>query len=160
MRWSATRTPLRDFVPGNLFDELLVPDVEFRVPWHRGDTHVEHLPALRSIGSSCLGTCLVISVFGPRISVTGYPLPHGMGCGWRTDDRRCELWWEHRSASSSVGKLPFVYSLRVRFNWTPCRPRSATRRHCGPDWSFAATVLGRGVRLPLRWGLFRACSKV
>jgi hypothetical protein len=44
-----TRTPLRDFVPGNLFDELLVPDVEFQVPWSRGETHVEHLPALRAI---------------------------------------------------------------------------------------------------------------
>jgi hypothetical protein len=44
-----TRTPLRDFVPGNLFDELLVPDVEFQVPWTRGEAHVEHLPALRAI---------------------------------------------------------------------------------------------------------------
>lgn len=44
-----TRTPLRDFVPGNLFDELLVPDVEFQVPWARGETHIEHLPALRAI---------------------------------------------------------------------------------------------------------------
>jgi hypothetical protein len=44
-----TRTPLRDFVPGNLFDELLVPDVEFKVPWARGETHIEHLPALRAI---------------------------------------------------------------------------------------------------------------
>jgi hypothetical protein len=44
-----TRTPLRDFVPGNLFDELLVPDVEFQVPWTRGEMHVEHLPALRAI---------------------------------------------------------------------------------------------------------------
>ena len=44
-----TRTPLRDFVPGNLFDDLLVPDVEFQVPWARGETAVEHLPALRAI---------------------------------------------------------------------------------------------------------------
>lgn len=44
-----TRTPLRDFVPGNLFDDLLVPDVEMRVPWARGEIRVEHLPALRAI---------------------------------------------------------------------------------------------------------------
>lgn len=44
-----TRTPLRDFVPGNLFDDLLVPDVEFQVPWARGEVVVEHLPALRAI---------------------------------------------------------------------------------------------------------------
>ncbi|WP_267618363.1 protein DpdJ [Gordonia bronchialis] len=44
-----TRTPLRDFVPGNLFDDLLVPDVEFNVPWARNENVIEHLPALRAI---------------------------------------------------------------------------------------------------------------
>ena len=43
------RTPLRDFVPGNLFDDLLVPDVEFDVPSARNENAVEHLPALRTI---------------------------------------------------------------------------------------------------------------
>ena len=43
------RTPLRDFVPGNLFDDLLVPDVEFDVPSSRNENAVEHLPALRAI---------------------------------------------------------------------------------------------------------------
>lgn len=44
-----TRTPLRSFVPGNLFDDLLVPDVELLVPGRPGQVDVEHLPALRAL---------------------------------------------------------------------------------------------------------------
>ena len=43
------RTPLGDFVPGNLFDELMVPDVSFSVPWVGGEVRSEQLPALRAI---------------------------------------------------------------------------------------------------------------
>jgi hypothetical protein len=45
------RTPLREFVAGNLFDDLMVPDVQVLLPPRvRGDApDVEHLPALRSI---------------------------------------------------------------------------------------------------------------
>ncbi|WHT23262.1 protein DpdJ [Crossiella sp. CA-258035] len=50
-----TRTPLRDFVPGNLFDDLLVPDVEFTVPGQRGKNETEHLPALRALREFCPG---------------------------------------------------------------------------------------------------------
>lgn len=45
------RTPLREFVAGNLFDDLLVPDVQVLLP-SRGRGAVpdaEHLPALRTI---------------------------------------------------------------------------------------------------------------
>lgn len=46
-----TRTPLREFVAGNLFDDLLVPDVQVLLPprVRGGMPDVEHLPALRSI---------------------------------------------------------------------------------------------------------------
>ncbi len=43
------RTPLSDFVPGNLFDELMVPDVSLSVPWAGGEVRSEQLPALRVI---------------------------------------------------------------------------------------------------------------
>jgi hypothetical protein len=45
------RTPLREFVAGNLFDDLLVPDVQVLLPARRQDTgpDVEHLPALRTL---------------------------------------------------------------------------------------------------------------
>jgi len=45
------RTPLREFVAGNLFDDLLVPDVRVLLPSpRRGPTpEEEHLPALRTI---------------------------------------------------------------------------------------------------------------
>lgn len=46
-----TRTPLREFVAGNLFDDLLVPDVEVILPAARAarTPEIEHLPALRTI---------------------------------------------------------------------------------------------------------------
>lgn len=45
------RTPLREFVAGNLFDDLLVPDVEVVLQSAGRSTapDVEHLPALRSV---------------------------------------------------------------------------------------------------------------
>ena len=70
-----SRTPLRDFVPGNLFDELMVPDVEFQVPWKRGEVRTEQLPALRAIREFLPGS--VSRHFG--VSVTNkrhwVPLP-------------------------------------------------------------------------------------
>ncbi|MFI7073406.1 protein DpdJ [Micromonospora sediminicola] len=50
-----TRTPLRQFVPGNLFDDLLVPDVELQVPGRGGELEVAHLPALRALNEFCPG---------------------------------------------------------------------------------------------------------
>ncbi len=50
-----TRTPLRQFVPGNLFDDLLVPDVELQVPGRGGEVEVAHLPALRVLREFCPG---------------------------------------------------------------------------------------------------------
>ncbi|GAA5133953.1 protein DpdJ [Pseudonocardia adelaidensis] len=50
-----TRTPLREFVPGNLFDDLLVPDVELQVPGLPGQETIEHLPALRTLNEFCPG---------------------------------------------------------------------------------------------------------
>ncbi|MER5265093.1 protein DpdJ [Actinosynnema sp. NPDC002837] len=44
-----TRTPLREFVPGNLFDDLLVPDVELLVPTRNGQREVNNLPALQTM---------------------------------------------------------------------------------------------------------------
>ncbi|WP_158244885.1 protein DpdJ [Verrucosispora sp. ts21] len=50
-----TRTPLRQFVPGNLFDDLLVPDVELQVPGRGGEVEVAHLSALRVLNEFCPG---------------------------------------------------------------------------------------------------------
>ena len=46
-----TRTPLREFVAGNLFDDLLTPEVEVAVPTGRsdGDFENELLPAIRTL---------------------------------------------------------------------------------------------------------------
>src|SRR6185437_16602404 len=46
-----TRTPLREFVAGNLFDDLLVPDVEVVLPANgpAPAPDSEHLPALRTL---------------------------------------------------------------------------------------------------------------
>jgi len=46
-----TRTPLREFVAGNLFDDLLVPDVEVILPANGPGPapESEHLPALRTL---------------------------------------------------------------------------------------------------------------
>jgi hypothetical protein len=46
-----TRTPLREFVAGNLFDDLLVPDVQVMLPSRQrgGTPDADSLPALRTI---------------------------------------------------------------------------------------------------------------
>ena len=46
-----TRTPMREFVAGNLFDDLMVPEVQIRVPTDANaeDYETETLPVLRTI---------------------------------------------------------------------------------------------------------------
>lgn len=68
-----TRTPLRRFVPGNLFDDLLVPDVELQVPGQQNRVTVEHLPALRAIREFCPGN--VSRHFGVWVSNKRHWLP-------------------------------------------------------------------------------------
>lgn len=153
-----TRTPLRDFVPGNLFDELLVPDVEFRVPWQRGETHVEHLPALRSIREFMPGN--VSRHFGVWASNKRHwvPLPMVWDAGGA---RMIDV---ASYGGTPVGEF-FCGETTIRvfapssIQLDSVPPEVSDASSMRPDWSFAATVLGRGVRIPsmgLVSGLFES----
>jgi hypothetical protein len=142
------RTPLRDFVPGNLFDELLVPDVEFQVPWARGETHVEHLPALRALREFLPGN--VSRHFGV----------------WATNKRHwVSLSSEHDADGAhlidvaafggvaiddivTAGGVTRVFApSRVALEPVPYDVSDASSMRA--DWIFNATPLGTGTSLPM-----------
>jgi hypothetical protein len=143
-----TRTPLRDFVPGNLFDELLVPDVEFQVPWARGDVHVEHLPALRAIREFLPGN--VSRHFGVWASNKRHWVP----LSDRVDSEGRHAIDVSRFGGSPIdevatpdGVVRVFAPTRVTLEAVPEGISDASSMRA--DWVFHATPLGTGTRLPL-----------
>lgn len=154
-----TKTPLRDFVPGNLFEELLVPDVEFHVPWSRDETRVEHLPALRAIREFLPGN--VSRHFGVSASHKRHWLPLE---GERSSDG------EYLIDVSVLGGMPIdavelpdrkitLFSpSRVELESVPEDVSDASSMRA--DWEFSGTPLGSGTSLPLSGALSDLFGKV
>ena len=141
-----TRTPLRDFVPGNLFDDLLVPDVEFRVPWARGEMRVEHLPALRALREFLPGN--VSRHFGVLAMSKRHwvPLPDELDAeGVRLADVSVFDGAYIDDVETSDGRVP-VYSPRAAA-LTTVPERVSDSSSMRADWVFRATPLGDGTRL-------------
>ena len=147
-----TRTPLRDFVPGNLFDDLLVPEVEFQVPWARGDVHVEHLPALRAIREFLPGN--VSRHFGVWASSKRH---------WVPLSDRIDSEGRHAIDVASFGGVTVdeiatregvirVYApTSVTLETVPEEISDASSMRA--EWNFHATPLGVGTKLPLSGAL-------
>jgi hypothetical protein len=139
-----TRTPLRSFVPGNLFDELLVPEVELAVPGKRGQTDMEALPALRALREVTPGN--VTRHFGVWASNKRHWLPLPLG----TDDSqlRVDLVDTYRvQAPVETLDLPAgrveVYSP-VGAVLQPVPPAVRDSSAVQPDWEFYVSALGAG----------------
>ncbi|ONI83419.1 hypothetical protein ALI22I_33435 [Saccharothrix sp. ALI-22-I] len=143
-----TRTPLRSFVPGNLFDDLLVPDVELVVPGKQGKRDVEHLPALRALREFTPGN--VTRHFGVWATHKRHWLPLPAG----TDDAQLRVDMSKTYAVVSpvdlldlAGTRVEVYSpvsVELQPVPAPVRDYSAVQ----PDWEFHVSRLGSGT--PIR----------
>lgn len=142
-----TRTPLRDFVPGNLFDDLLVPDVEFQVPWARGETHVEHLPALRSIREFLPGN--VSRHFGVWATNKRHwvPLPSMQDAdGAHVVDVASFGGISIDDVVTPTGVTRVFAPSRVALQAVPVEVSDASSMRA--DWVFSAAPLGAGTPLP------------
>ena len=143
-----TRTPLRDFVPGNLFDDLLVPDVEFQVPWARGETVVEHLPALRAIREFLPGN--VSRHFG----VWATNKRHWVALAPDVDSDGAHLVDVATFGGVSIddvlanGKVTRVFAPS-RAKLEPVEAVVSDASSMRADWNLNATPLGSGTPLPL-----------
>lgn len=145
-----TRTPLRSFVPGNLFDDLLVPDVELLVPGRGGQAEVEHLPALRALREFAPGN--VTRHFGVWAANKRHwiPLPPrpSDGSPMRVD---LEATYGVESPIDTVdinGTQVEVYPPRAATLAPvpkPVRDYSSVQ----PDWEFDAVELGAGTDVRL-----------
>ncbi|MEU7527724.1 protein DpdJ [Saccharothrix sp. NPDC042600] len=147
-----TRTPLRPFVPGNLFDDLLVPDVELAVPGKGGETTVEHMPALRALREFTPGN--VTRHFGiwAKHKRHWIPLPGG------ADDSalRVDLRGTYRvTAPVDTLLLPNghvdVYSP-VSAELRPVEDAVRDFSAVAPDWKFHVSALGSGTGVSLDRG--------
>lgn len=148
-----TRTPLRSFVPGNLFDDLLVPDVELLVPGRRGQSEVEHLPALRALREFAPGN--VTRHFGIWATNKRHwvPLPprRSDGAAMRVD---LETIYGVESPADTVdvdGTRVDVYPPRAATLAAvpePVKDYSSVQ----PDWEFHAAELGTGTGVRLGRG--------
>ncbi|UCZ61892.1 protein DpdJ [Mycolicibacterium phocaicum] len=154
-----TRTPLRDFVPGNLFDDLLVPDVEMRVPWARNEMRVEHLPALRAIREFLPGN--VSRHFGVWATAKRHWVP--LPVDTSTDGTHLlnvadvqGIAIDDVSTPHGVVRVfsPTVVELEVVAN--DVSDASSMRA----DWAFSATPLGTGTRLPIAGATARAIGEL
>ncbi|MET3962801.1 hypothetical protein ABIE44_002735 [Marmoricola sp. OAE513] len=142
------RTPLRDFVPGNLFDELMVPDVSFSVPWAGNEVQSEHLPALRAIREFLPGN--VSRHFGVWATHKRHwvPLPED-----RDDDG--VRWVDVATYGGTqvdetevAGQAVTVFApLAVTLSSVDSNVSDSSSMRA--NWQFAVTPLGAGVSLTL-----------
>lgn len=147
-----TRTPLRDFVPGNLFDDLLVPDVEFNVPWAQGRTQVEHLPALRAIREFLPGN--VSRHYGVWASSKRHwvPLPSSVDKdGIHLVDVATYGGQAIDDVDSSTGVTHVFAPTHVDLQTVDGWVSDASSMHA--TWEFSATPLGVGASMPLPRGV-------
>jgi hypothetical protein len=147
-----TRTPLREFVPGNLFDDLLVPDVEFKVPWTRTEYVVEHLPALRAIREFLPGN--VSRHFGVWASNKRHwiPLPTRVDSdGTHLVDVVTYGGLPIDDIADDGGVIHVVAPTHVDLEAVPDTVSDASSMRA--DWVFNSTPLGLGTKLPLSRGV-------
>ncbi len=146
-----TRTPLRDFVPGNLFDDLLVPDVEFNVPWTRNENVVEHLPALRAIREFLPGN--VSRHFGVWATYKRHwiPLPaRVLSDGTYLVDVATYGGLPIDDVLAPGGATKVFAPTNIDLEAVPNTVSDGSSMRA--DWVFHATTLGLGTRLPLARG--------
>lgn len=138
-----TRTPLRDFVPGNLFEDLLVPDVEFSVPTRAGRSEVEHLPALRALSEFCPGN--VSRHFGIWSENKRHwlPLPQPDDTGDRRVDLRETYGAEFVDVVTHHDLPVTVYAPRTA-TLEPVEDRVKDASSVRPEWRFHVSTYGEG----------------
>lgn len=147
-----TRTPLRDFVPGNLFDDLLVPDVELTVPWTRNEVVIEHLPALRAIREFLPGN--VSRHFGVWASNKRHwvPLPSKVDSdGTHLVEVAAYGGLQIDDVATPAGVTHVFAPTHIDLEGVPQAVSDASSMRA--DWVFSARALGLGTRLPLARGV-------
>jgi len=147
-----TRTPLRDFVPGNLFDDLLVPDVELAVPWARNEVVVQHLPALRAIREFLPGN--VSRHFGVWASNKRHwvPLPSQVDPdGTHVVDVRAYGGLQIDDVATPAGATRVFAPSHLDLESVPEPVSDASSMRA--DWVFSGRALGIGTKLPLARGI-------
>jgi hypothetical protein len=135
-------------VPGNLFDELLVPDVQFQVPWARGETRVEHLPALRALREFLPGN--VSRHFGVWATNKRHwlPLPSDYDAdGAHLIDVESFGGISIDDVVTADGVTLVFAPSRVALESVPYDVSDASSMRA--DWVFNATPLGAGTSLPI-----------
>lgn len=140
------RTPLRDFVPGNLFDDLLVPEVEFNVPWKGGESQIEQLPALRAIREFLPGN--VSRHFGVWASNKRHwiPLPADIDQdGVHLVDVSLYGGTLIESIDTDDGDLPVFSPTHVDLATVPVEMSDASSMRA--SWRLLATPMGAGTSL-------------
>lgn len=142
------RTPLRDFVPGNLFDELMVPDVAFSVPWAGNEIRSEQLPALRAIREFLPGN--VSRHFGVWATHKRHwvPLPEDRD----TDGTRwvdVATYGATQVDDTLIDGQPVGVFAPLAVTLSAVDPRVSDSSSMRANWEFTATPLGAGVSLNL-----------
>ncbi len=151
-----TRTPLREFIAGNLFDDLLLPDVEVFVPTAVDTSEYETavLPAVRTLRELMPGNVtrhFGVSSFSRRHWV---PLPAVGAAHADVDIERAydaEYIGRARARNASMD-VDLFRPTRVRLAVPPEGVRDASA--VAPRWDYEITPLGVGRTVELirsRW---------
>ena len=146
-----TRTPLREFIAGNLFDDLLVSDVRLVLPAEgEGDNREEGLPVARVLQEFLPGN--VSRHFGVNTFGRRHWIP-AISSGRMSVDR----YHGHflRTITDADGAEVRIYEpRRVELEHPPTLIRDSTS--ASPTWEAQLNAMGTGnsVRLPASWASF------
>lgn len=151
-----TRTPLPEFVAGNLFDDLLTPDVEVLVPRQQreGEYEPNPLPAIRTIREFAPGN--VTRHFGVRSASRRHwvPLPEGLAGPIDVEAVYGGRYVTTIPASSTGRPAIDLYRpTRLTVAVPPDSVRDATS--ASPEWQVHAEPLAAGHTIDMPQGRWR-----
>ncbi|PRX98009.1 protein DpdJ [Allonocardiopsis opalescens] len=155
-----TRTPLRQFVPGNLFDDLLVPDVEVAIPGRRHEVQAVNLPALRVLGEFCPGN--VSRHFGIWATNKRHWIPL-RAAGRGAEEQRIDIRETYRSLPVDVvetaeGRVTVYTPTAAALEAVPDQVRDASAVR--PDWELQIAPLGAGYEVRVSRGADRLITRL
>lgn len=149
-----SRTPLTEFVAGNLFDELLTPEVAVRLPHsasEQSDSQDESLPTFRILREFLPGN--VTRHFGVRTFDRRHwlPLPEARADGRRVTDVASYGGEFLRTITSPTDEVAVFRPTQVALQQPPEEVSDST--NAAPVWEVAVEPVGAGTRveLPPTW---------
>ncbi|MBL93446.1 MAG: hypothetical protein CMH56_16720 [Myxococcales bacterium] len=138
------RSPLPDYIPGNLFDDLMTPEVTVLVPTNRqNEAHdSESLPALRSLRELMPGN--VTRHYGLNQASNRHWIPVGDNDSINIEEIYAAKFTEEILSQETGKRISLYRPTEITLEIAPSDILDSS--YVSPDWQVALTPIGEGTQ--------------